>query len=374
MRVNILHTIIYTCPRMNSNHTLCYTHTSILYLHYLIHSLYTYTLTHIHTYILYIEELLSKQFQAQQKHFTKQIEQKKQQFDIYTSLLYIWLAIFLSIKLDYNTYNWGIIFIPIWLYLALQYYISYYYKYWSVSILYNIQHNIHTPLDLDEPKVQLKHQQAQILSSMSIYTFTICFIPLFIFILLVCRLQVQTAMYSTFIILLPIFIILGCCCCIVYCGLCALSTVDIDSLGSDPEAGGLGGPGTGDVAGGGSGGAQKSGSAADENEVFTPVHGDIYNKNNTNNTSNKQNNTNNTDNIIHIPPPVTAPTSTAAQYGTFDGTTGTPTTGTLPITNSAPAAVSTTGTTTGGGGGAEQQQQPADLLVGVSAQEYNDID
>ena len=241
--------------------------------------------------------------------------------------------------------------------------------------MYNIQHNIHTPLDLDEPKVQLKHQQSQILSSMSIYTFTICFIPLFIFILLVCRLQVSTAMYSTFIILLPIFIILGCCCCMVYCGLCALSTVDIDSLGSDPEAGGEGGTGGGDVAGGGSGGAQKSGSAADENEVFTPVHGDIYNKSNTNNTSNKPNNTNNTDNIIYIPPPVSTPTSAAAaQYGTFEGSTGTPTTGSVPITNSALGAAYTTGTSTTTGGGAEQQQQPADLLVGVSAQEYNDID
>ena len=235
--------------------------------------------------------------------------------------------------------------------------------------MYNIQHNIHTPLDLDEPKVQLKHQQSQILQSMSIYTFTICFIPLFIFILLVCRLQVSTAMYSTFIILLPIFIILGCCCCIVYCGLCALSTVDIDSLG-DPEAGGVGGTGGADVVGGRN--PEKSGLAADENEVFTPVHGDIYNKNN--NTSNKQNNTSNNDNIIYIPPPVTTPTSAAAaQYGTFEGSTGTAA-GTLPITNSAPGAVSTTGTTTAGGGGGAEQQQQADLLVGVSAQEYNDID
>ncbi len=52
-------------------------------------------------------------------------------------------------------------------------------------------------------------------------------------ILLVSRLE--ASVFSTFIILIPIFIGLGCCMCGVVCGICALSCVDMSAL--DEEAG-----------------------------------------------------------------------------------------------------------------------------------------
>jgi hypothetical protein len=58
-------------------------------------------------------------------------------------------------------------------------------------------------------------------------------------VLLVSRLQ--AAQFTTFIILIPIFLLLGCCMCGVCCGLCALASVDTNQLdgsenGSDDPA------------------------------------------------------------------------------------------------------------------------------------------
>lgn len=47
-------------------------------------------------------------------------------------------------------------------------------------------------------------------------------------VLLVSRLE--AAQFTTFIILIPVFLILGCCMCGVFCGICALSSVDTNHL------------------------------------------------------------------------------------------------------------------------------------------------
>jgi hypothetical protein len=47
-------------------------------------------------------------------------------------------------------------------------------------------------------------------------------------VLLVSRLQ--AAHFTTFIILIPLFLLLGCCMCGVCCGLCALASVDTNQL------------------------------------------------------------------------------------------------------------------------------------------------
>ena len=56
-------------------------------------------------------------------------------------------------------------------------------------------------------------------------------LPIVLAILLICRLD--GAYYSAFIIALPIFVIVGCCCCSVFCTIYLLACVDLDEM-SDP--------------------------------------------------------------------------------------------------------------------------------------------
>lgn len=62
---------------------------------------------------------------------------------------------------------------------------------------------------------------------------TTCSLPPIVFmgVLLVSRLE--ASVFSTFIILIPVFGILGCCMCGVLCGICAFSCLDTGSLAGE---------------------------------------------------------------------------------------------------------------------------------------------
>ena len=66
------------------------------------------------------------------------------QFNIPLSALLICQALVLAWKLDdsSNTYDWGIVFLPIWVYLLVQYAQSIYYSEWYKRILRGVCHSV----------------------------------------------------------------------------------------------------------------------------------------------------------------------------------------------------------------------------------------
>ena len=57
------------------------------------------------------------------------------------ALLRIWFAAFLAAKIDQSVgWSWGLVFLPVWLYLFMQYAFAVYYHYWCVRRLHNVSH------------------------------------------------------------------------------------------------------------------------------------------------------------------------------------------------------------------------------------------
>ena len=127
-------------------------------------------------------------------------------------------------------WNWGLVFLPIWIYFFLQCILGYYYRKWGIKIITDLGDiDRLTPEEIQSnPKYVMKFHQAQSLFSLSSATYMKQIPLLLTALLLVCRLEVSS--YSTFIILIVVFIGLGCCCCITFCGLFIASTIDIEEL------------------------------------------------------------------------------------------------------------------------------------------------
>lgn len=170
--------------------------------------------------------------QKETEYFNKVFEQQAERKSVCVSLLRIWLAIFLALKADGTVdWNWGIVFLPVWLYFLLGYVQAAIIRQWANRELQGVDVTaVETGEDPDLAHA-IKVRQGMQLHSVA---FSQCFLapimPLFITIMLICRIQVSGASYSTFLIILPVFLILGCCCCAVFCGLCCVSCVDTNEL------------------------------------------------------------------------------------------------------------------------------------------------
>lgn len=159
------------------------------------------------------------------EYFEKLITQSKDRKDFVISILRLWLSLFLALQFesDNYSYNWGFIFLPIWLYL-LSYIVMYkYYSNWIDFIINS------TTSENSEQEISMKNNHVQVLSSMSASYLTTLFTPLFMAILLIVRLTTFN-FFSTAIIILPIFLFLGCCCSIVSCFLCLASCAPMDDI------------------------------------------------------------------------------------------------------------------------------------------------
>jgi hypothetical protein len=173
------------------------------------------------------EEILLHKLKLEHEYFTKTIEQKNSRKTIAVYLLRFWLAIFLALKIDHKVnWNWGLVLLPIWVYFVLQYqYISHlrYLGAQKAKVLNPEEQLDSVALD-PEKKLQLEQSRSLYSESSSI-----CFLQfwiLFMSVLLVCRLQLSS--YSTFIIIIPVFLVIFCCCCVVFSGICGLSMMDPD--------------------------------------------------------------------------------------------------------------------------------------------------
>eukprot|EP01034_Spumella_vulgaris_P029841 gene29841-36962_t len=144
-----------------------------------------------------------------------------------TTVSFIVLQIFILMRMDKDIeWSWFKVFIP-------------WFIYEGVNIAFLVQNAFFTtiaPPDFEnltlivteegtetDPSSMVKLQQGNELLSSSFFGCLFQAIPLFMAIMLVCRLQVSS--YSTFLIILPVFIFLGCCCCVM----------DMDSMNEELE-------------------------------------------------------------------------------------------------------------------------------------------
>jgi len=60
--------------------------------------------------------------QVEAEYFQRVMNQLSEQKTVFVSLLRVWWGVFLALQLDGTVqWDWGLVFLPVWLYLFLQY-------------------------------------------------------------------------------------------------------------------------------------------------------------------------------------------------------------------------------------------------------------
>jgi hypothetical protein len=199
-------------------------------------------------------ELLMKRVMLEHEFFEKSATRLTDQKNFIVYLLRAWLAVFLALKFDQDVdWNWGLVLLPMWVYLAVQFFFAYQFRRWGTAVLKSVNIDNITEESEVDPVTATRIQHGSSLRSTSTALCTASLVPLYMALLLVCRLATgHSGHYTTFVIILPVFIMLGCCCCAVFCGLICLANVDTEDLARSMEEA-KGGAGAGASAGNGEG-------------------------------------------------------------------------------------------------------------------------
>lgn len=183
------------------------------------------------------EDIFMQKLQNEGEYFNKLLQQHAEQKTIIVNLLRLWLAIFFALKFDGSVdWNYGLVFLPVWIFFFVGYIQAFILNSWGDKQTEGIDLMAIINKEDTNPEHTIKVKQGEQLKSTA---FTQCCIapilPLFFAVMLVCRVQVPGATYSTFLIILPVFIGLGCCCLAVFCGLCCFAYVDTTELEEEIE-------------------------------------------------------------------------------------------------------------------------------------------
>jgi hypothetical protein len=167
-------------------------------------------------------------------YFVKKIQQVNSRFDVACYILRIWQAIFIALEVNHQrNWDWGLVLLPVWLYLALEIYNTRFINAWGNSISQGLNEEaIMMGVDKD-PEHQTRYQQGQQLKGMAMWNMIFTIGPIIMSVLLVCRLEVR--FISTFLIIIPIFIAFGCCCCGTVCGLMCMANLDLGDQSGQEE-------------------------------------------------------------------------------------------------------------------------------------------
>lgn len=173
--------------------------------------------------------LISKQ----EEYFKKLMEKAITKKSMVITILRVWLACFLAVQLDQTVnWDWGLVLLPIWCYFVVEIIHSYLLKKWGTSLLIGIDLDACERGEVTDPSILLRAQHGQELQAAGSMGICAFFPVLYMAILLISRLE--ASVFSTFIILIPVFVVLGCCMCGVICGICALSCVDMTEMDGQP--------------------------------------------------------------------------------------------------------------------------------------------
>lgn len=165
------------------------------------------------------------------EYFEKVLVQVMRRKQMIVSCIRCWQAVFLALKTGGSVdWNWGLTFLPVWSYLLFQVYSSILMHRWGSRIMEGIDvaavSQAATTGEAD-PMDMMKLQHGGELKAGAVAGVILQLPVTFMAILLVVRLE-QAAIFSTFIIILPVFIAIGCCICGVGCGLCCLSNMSTE--------------------------------------------------------------------------------------------------------------------------------------------------
>jgi len=188
------------------------------------------------------EEIFQRKMESELEYFKEIWKRFEARQLIIDHALRFWLAIFLGLKLDHIvSWDWGLVFLPMWMYFAVKIATYFLLRRWASEEMDGVDTaRIEAQLERD-PATIARYQKGMQISSLAV---SLCFFmctPLFMALMLISRLDVSS--FSTFLILLPIFIGLGCCCCAICCAVLCLANADLDAAAEQFKQQGQGQPG-----------------------------------------------------------------------------------------------------------------------------------
>lgn len=174
------------------------------------------------------DEIFTRKMEAELEYFKASWKRFEARQEATVHALRFWLAIFLALKLDHMvSWDWGLVLLPFWVYFAMKVIVFFLVRKWAADELDGIDTlRIEAQLERD-PANLARYQKGMQLSSLAFSSCILQCTVLFMALMLISRLDVST--FSTFLILLPVFIFLGCCCCAVCCGVLCLANADLDA-------------------------------------------------------------------------------------------------------------------------------------------------
>lgn len=187
------------------------------------------------------EEYKMKRAHMGAEYYGELYEQTQARNGVATHLLRVWLAVFLALQANKDVrWNWGLVLLPIWVHIFKQYVFAGILRSWGLNIMSTIgAGGVIGEVAEDDAESGMKRTVGQSIAN-SYVTTILGTLPLsFMAILLVCRLQ--EGVFTTFVIILPVFLVLSCGCCALFCGLFFIVNADTDEMSrrlGDPGGGG----------------------------------------------------------------------------------------------------------------------------------------
>lgn len=146
---------------------------------------------------------------------------------IVVSILRLVFAFLLAYKLDNNSsMNWALVFLPVWIYFVLEFFWASTLTAWGIGKISQIDQSKH-PSEMDPVELAELQRGADLIARGQLEMCTM-WLPVSLAVLLVCYLVIGG--FSSFIVLIPIFLIIGICMCCVFCTLCCAVSVDVDKM------------------------------------------------------------------------------------------------------------------------------------------------
>lgn len=180
-------------------------------------------------------EFMVFRMEKEEAHFREEVEKVNAQKKVAKSVCRVWFAIFLALQLnDSVDWDWGLVMLPIWLLFLVDIVFARTMREWAEALLKDIDLEALQRGEVDDANEMMRAQHGQELQAASGSLCCVIFGPGLMAILLVSRLEAST--FSTFIILIPVFIVLYCCVCIVGCGFCCMSNMSAEMF-EDEEVG-----------------------------------------------------------------------------------------------------------------------------------------
>jgi hypothetical protein len=175
------------------------------------------------------EEQYNQNLKAENEYFEKILEKMRSRKTIIISSLRCWFAIFLALKLDsYILWDYGIVFLPIWLAFVIEYQFIQNLRSWSKSKAIGLDvDSIISGQDTDPSHVNSLRQSKELLAT-SNFSLLVLGVIVYVVVMEVIRLSIKH--FSFFIVELPIFIMLSCCSCVVLCTFCCLANMSTEEL------------------------------------------------------------------------------------------------------------------------------------------------